>query len=213
MESYECLNHFKTTKNIPIESYFRLFLPEVLPDNVEQIIYLDGDIIVEGDIEELWNIPIGEHALMAVSEMFHEAHYVSSPLALHTFKKLNIPEKSKYFNAGVLKINIKKWKENNIAKRIIDYLIENKDEVLWHDQDGLNAVLWNDWGELPSEWNVMTALFREEDFARIDMSKETACYIMKNPKIIHYTNSKEKPWKETCTNPLKDRYFFYANMI
>ena len=77
--------------------------------NVEQIIYLDGDIIVEGDIEELWNIPIGEHALMAVSEMFHEAHYVSSPLALHTFKKLNIPEKSKYFNAGVLKINIKKW--------------------------------------------------------------------------------------------------------
>lgn len=213
MESYECLNHFKTTKNIPIESYFRLFLPEVLPDNVEQIIYLDGDIIVEGDIEELWNIPIGEHALMAVSEMFYEAHYVSSPLALHTFKKLNIPEKSKYFNAGVLKINIKKWKENNIAKRIIDYLIENKDEVLWHDQDGLNAVLWNDWGELPSEWNVMTALFREEDFARIDMSKETACYIMKNPKIIHYTNSKEKPWKETCTNPLKDRYFFYANMI
>ena len=213
MESYECLNHFKTTKNIPIESYFRLFSPEVLPDNVEQIIYLDGDIIVEGDIEELWNIPIGERALMAVSEMFHEAHYVSSPLALHTFKKLNIPEKSKYFNAGVLKINIKKWKENNIAKRIIDYLIENKDEVLWHDQDGLNAVLWNDWGELPSEWNVMTALFREEDFARIDMSKETACYIMKNPKIIHYTNSKEKPWKETCTNPLKDRYFFYANMI
>lgn len=213
MESYECLKHFKTTKNIPIESYFRLFLPEVLPDNVEQIIYLDGDIIVEGDIEELWNIPIGEHALMAVSEMFYEAHYVSSPLALHTFKKLNIPEKSKYFNAGVLKINIKKWKENNIAKRIIDYLIENKDEVLWHDQDGLNAVLWNDWGELPSEWNVMTALFREEDFARIDMSKETACYIMKNPKIIHYTNSKEKPWKETCTNPLKDRYFFYANMI
>ena len=213
MESYECLKHFKTTKNIPIESYFRLFLPEVLPDNVEQIIYLDGDIIVEGDIEELWNIPIGEHALMAVSEMFYEAHYVSSPMALHTFKKLNIPEKSKYFNAGVLKINIKKWKENNIAKRIIDYLIENKDEVLWHDQDGLNAVLWNDWGELPSEWNVMTALFREEDFARIDMSKETACYIMKNPKIIHYTNSKEKPWKETCTNPLKDRYFFYANMI
>ena len=213
MESYECLKHFKTTKNIPIESYFRLFLPEVLPDNVEQIIYLDGDISGEGDIEELWNIPIGEHALMAVSEMFYEAHYVSSPLALHTFKKLNIPEKSKYFNAGVLKINIKKWKENNIAKRIIDYLIENKDEVLWHDQDGLNAVLWNDWGELPSEWNVMTALFREEDFARIDMSKETACYIMKNPKIIHYTNSKEKPWKETCTNPLKDRYFFYANMI
>ena len=213
MESYECLNHFKTTKNIPIESYFRLFLPEVLPDNVEQIIYLDGDIIVEGDIEELWNIPIGEHALMAVSEMFHEAHYVSSPLALHTFKKLNIPEKSKYFNAGVLKINIKKWKENNIAKRIIDYLIENKDEVLWHDQDGLNAVLWTDWGELPSEWNVMTALFREEDFERIDMSKETSCYIMRNTKIIHYTNSKEKPWKETCTNPLKDRYFFYANMI
>ena len=48
---YECLAHFKITKNIPIESYFRLFLPEILPEDIEQIIYLDGDVIVEGDIE------------------------------------------------------------------------------------------------------------------------------------------------------------------
>ncbi|MCI6430670.1 MAG: glycosyltransferase family 8 protein [Lachnospiraceae bacterium] len=210
---YECLAHFKITKNIPIESYFRLFLPEILPEDIEQIIYLDGDVIVEGDIEELWDIPMGEKALMAVPEMFYEAHYVSSPLALHTYKKLNIPENSKYFNAGVLKINIKKWKKYNIAKKIIDYLMENKDEVLWHDQDGLNAILWNDWGELPSEWNVMTALFREENFEKLNLSDEIAHYIMENPKIIHYTNSQEKPWKETCTNPLKERYFFYADLI
>lgn len=213
VENYECLESFKTTKNIPIEAYFRLFLPEILPDNIGQIIYLDGDIIVEGDIKELWEIPIREKALMAVPEMFHEAHYVSSPLALHTFKKLNIPEKQKYFNSGVLKINIKKWKADKIVSRIINYLIENKDEVLWHDQDGLNAILWNDWEELPSEWNVMTALFQENDFSRIGISDEVAHHIMKNPKIIHYTNSKEKPWKETCTNPLKDKYFFYSSMI
>lgn len=213
VRNYTCLQHLKTTPNIPIEAYFRLLLPEILPENIEEIIYLDGDVIVEGDIGDLWKIPMRGKALMAVPEMFHEAYYVSGPLALHTYKKLNIPDKNVYFNSGVLKINIKKWKENNIAEKIIEYLIENKDDVLWHDQDGLNAVLWNDWGELPGEWNVMTALFRERDVSKIGMTDETARYVMENPQIIHYTNSKEKPWKETCTHPLKERYFYYADMI
>lgn len=140
VQNYKCLDEFKITRNITIESYFRLFIPEELPDNIEQVIYLDGDIIVEGDIKELWEIPINNNAIMAVPEMFHEAHYVSSPLALHTYKDLNIPESNKYFNAGVLKINLKKWREDKIAERIIEYLIKYKEKVLWHDQDGLNAV-------------------------------------------------------------------------
>ena len=203
----------KISATIPIEAYYRLFLDKLLPEAMEQVIYLDGDILVEGDIKELWEIPMDGKALMAATEMFHEAYYVSSPLALRTWKKMRIPEKQKYFNSGVLKVNLKKWRQEKIGEKIIQYLTENKEDVLWHDQDGLNAVLWNDRKELPAEWNVMTALFYETDYRRIDITEKEAKMWMEHPKILHYTNSKEKPWKETCRHPRKGRYFIYEIML
>lgn len=203
----------KISATIPIEAYYRLFLDKLLPEAMEQVIYLDGDILVEGDIKELWEISMDGKALMAATEMFHEAYYVSSPLALRTWKKMRIPEKQKYFNSGVLKVNLKKWRQEKSGEKIIQYLTENKEDVLWHDQDGLNAVLWNDRKELPAEWNVMTALFYETDYSRIDITEKEAKMWMEHPKILHYTNSKEKPWKETCRHPRKDRYFIYEIML
>lgn len=203
----------KISATIPIEAYYRLFLDKLLPEAMEQVIYLDGDILVEGDIKELWEIPMDGKALMAATEMFHEAYYVSSPLALRIWKKMRIPEKQKYFNSGVLKVNLKKWRQEKSGEKIIQYLTENKEDVLWHDQDGLNAVLWNDRKELPAEWNVMTALFYETDYSRIDITEKEAKMWMEHPKILHYTNSKEKPWKETCRHPRKDRYFIYEIML
>lgn len=213
VEQYECLKNFKTNQDITIESYFRLFIPKLLPSTINHIIYLDGDIIVEGDIQELWNIPMKDKSIMAVPEMFSGAHFVSSPYALRTYKDLKIPKWNRYFNAGVLKINIDKWRNKDITSKIVNYLIEYKDKILWHDQDGLNAVLWDDWEELPYEWNVMTALFYEEDYNRIEIDKETATYMMKFPKLIHYTNSEDKPWKDTCTHPLKERFNYYKGFL
>lgn len=203
----------KVSVTIPIEAYYRLFLDKLLPETLEQVIYLDGDLLVEGDIKELWEISMEGKALMAVPEMFHEAYYVSDPLALRTWKKLGIPALQKYFNSGVLKVNLRKWRQEDLGEKIMQYLTENKEEVLWHDQDGLNAVLWNDWKELPAEWNVMTALFYETDYSRINTTEKEARMWMEHPKILHYTNSKEKPWKETCRHPRKDRYFVYENLL
>lgn len=203
----------KVSATIPIEAYYRLFLDKLLPETLEQVIYLDGDLLVEGDIRELWEIPMDGKALIAATEMFHEAYYVSSPLALRTWKKMGIPAKQKYFNSGVLKVNLKKWRREKIGEKIIQYLTENKEDVLWHDQDGLNAVLWNDRKELPAKWNVMTALFYETDYGRINITEKEAKMWMEHPQILHYTNSKEKPWKETCRHPRKSRYFVYESML
>lgn len=209
----KCPKAFKVTRNITIETYYRLFIPQELPQSIEEVIYLDGDIIVEGDIRKLWEIPMKNCAVMAVPEMFHDAHRVSSPLALNTYADLGIPGERKYFNAGVLKINLKKWREEKIPQKILAYLEEYRDKVLWHDQDGLNAVLWKDWSELPYEWNVMTALFHEKDYRKIDMDEKTAKDLMASPKIIHYTNSREKPWKDSCTHPLKSRFQYYKELL
>ena len=197
----------------PVNVYILQKGCKLLPETLEQVIYLDGDLLVEGNIRELWEIPMDGKALMAATEMFHEAYYVSSTLALRTWKKMGIPAKQKYFNSGVLKVNLKKWRQEKIGEKIIQYLTENKEDVLWHDQDGLNAILWNDWKELPVKRNVMTALFYETDYSRINITEKEAKMWMEHPKILHYTNRKEKPWKETCRHPRKDRYFIYESML
>lgn len=211
--NYKYLENLKTDNYITIESYFRLFIPELLPDNIMEAIYLDSDIIVEGDIKELWEIEMKDNALMAVPEMFSAGHLVSAPWALHTYNELCIPATNKYFNAGVLKINVSRWRKKDISKKIIDYLIKYKEKVLWHDQDGLNAVLWNDWKELPYEWNVATGLFFEHEYIKIDLSEELAKKLMVDPKIIHYTTEKGKPWLDTCCHPLKQRFYYYKGLI
>lgn len=206
-------SNLKISKDIPISSYYRLLLPELLAKEVERVIYLDCDLIVEGDIEDLWEIPLGEAALLAVAEMSAIAHLVSSPKGLLSYKLLGIPASNKYFNAGVLVINLEKWRREGLAKKVFAYLEDYSDYVLWHDQDGLNALLWEDWEELPAQWNLMTAFFLEESMYA-DLKKELPYeHILNDIKILHYTNSKDKPWKETCRHPLKGRYSYYQKEV
>lgn len=212
--SDECLpKDLKVSKDIPISSYYRLLLPDLLCMEIKKIIYLDSDLLVEGDIEELWNIPLDEYSVMAVPEMSNLARFVSSSKGLLAYKELGIPENNKYFNAGVLVINLGKWRDDHISERIFNYLDEYSDYVLWHDQDGLNSILWNKWKELPSEWNVMTALFIPESVYPHLKEEISYKYILNNIKILHYTNSKDKPWKSSCRHPLKERYYYYRNHI
>lgn len=212
--SDECLpDDLKISKDIPISSYYRLLLPDILSEKIEKVIYLDSDLVVEGDIKELWRMPLDDYSVLAVPEMSRIAHFVSSSKGLLSYKVLGIPDYNKYFNAGVLSINLAKWREDNIPQKVFDYLKKYSEYVLWHDQDGLNAILWNDWKELPSEWNVMTAFFISESMYPDLKAEISYDYVWNNIKILHYTNSRDKPWKDSCRHPLKKRYYYYQKHV
>lgn len=212
--SYEGLKNFdfKTSDTITYASYFRIFIADILPQ-IDRCIYLDCDIIVERDIKDLWNTDIKNKAIGAVNEMNPNAQFVSSIEGLPLYKELKIPGNIKYFNSGVLLINLKQWRAKRYSSKIIRYLQENKDRILWHDQDGLNAVLWNDRYELNPHWNVMTALYRsgsykESVFNDVDFFEE----LKAKPWIIHFTDI-EKPWCSYCDNPMQYRYYDYLQKI
>lgn len=212
--SYKSLKSFdfKTSDTITYASYLRLFIADVLPQ-IDRCIYLDCDIIVEKDIKDLWNTSIKDKTIGAVNEMNPNAQFVSSVEGLPLYKKLKIPANRKYFNAGVLIINLKQWRKKQYSSIIIKYLQENKSRILWHDQDGLNAILWNDWHELNPHWNVMTALYRSESYREsiyddADLFEE----LKAKPWIIHFTDV-EKPWCTYCDNPMKYRYYEYLKKI
>ena len=129
---------------ITVATYYRLLIPELLPTQ-SKAIYLDADLIVQADLGDLWKLPLGDEHLLAVQDQ--GVRLTAGPYGLTNYRQLRIPTETKYFNAGVLVLNLQKWREDNTATRILTYVRENPEHIRFHDQDGLNAILWNQWRE------------------------------------------------------------------
>lgn len=160
----------KERDHITKETYYRLAIPALLSKEITKVLYLDSDIIVKEDISEIWNTNIDDYYLAAVEK---------KNLSNKRKKALGIPKKSSYFNAGVLLINLKKWRENKISSRILNYCRKNSSNIRFCSQDPMNAILHDKWLKLNRKWNFITAHVKR--------------YPNTKPAIIHYTGSK-KPW-------------------
>ncbi|MEC4815694.1 MAG: glycosyltransferase family 8 protein [Scytonema sp. PMC 1069.18] len=201
--------NMQTSQSITIAAYYRLLIPHLLPNSFTKAIYLDSDLIVRGNLEELWNIDIGENYLLAAQDM--GAPYVSSSRGLINYQALGIPKDCKYFNSGVLVLNLKKWREDNMSDRVIEYLKQNKDYIRWHDQDGLNAVLAGKWGELDPRWNQMPYIFKFVSWQESPFNQEVYNALIHDPYIVHFS-TREKPWKPNCNHPLRNLFFQHLDM-
>lgn len=199
----------KISGHISIATYFRLLIPELLPQQYEKVIYLDSDLIVNHDIGELWEVEIGENHLLAVQDL--GIPYVSSMYGLINYKELGIPFDCKYFNAGVLVINLKKWRSENVDEKVVDYLEKNRDFVRWWDQDGLNAVLAGCWSELDLKWNQTTVVHSYSSWEESPFSKEVYEDLIHDPYIIHFAHA-EKPWNSRRYHPANELFFQYVDM-
>lgn len=180
---------------ITLPTYYRFKIASLLP-NVDKILYLDGDIIVNSDIKELFDTDIENYYIGAIPEVFNHHHK----------ERLEIFGDNYYFNAGVLLINSKKWREDNIEEKLFTYALNPEREIVFQDQDILNEVLKYNIKYLPLKWNLQhDALFTEESYLYHKTERNEA---IKAPKLIHYTH-KLKPWNPKCTNKYRTLYYEY----
>jgi lipopolysaccharide biosynthesis glycosyltransferase len=197
---------------------YRLMISELLPRQFDKAIYLDCDLVIKGSLEELWETDLAENYVLAVQDMLIQ--YVSSPCGLLNYQELGISPDAKYFNSGVLVINLKKWRDDKITIKAIEYLKHNRKYVRWHDQDVLNALFASQWGELHPQWNFMVGIY-EYSFSKEstypghgqnDLNTIQNLYnnLVHNPYIIHFTSGK-KPWNSRKTL-LKEYFFEYLDM-
>lgn len=180
-------------------SYFRLLLPELLPVELNRVIYLDCDLVVLGDIGTLWNISIEDEYAAAVPELADDSRRVSSSQGLRLWRELGLAADLEQFNSGVLLINLEKWRAEFVQQRALVYLKQAADWLRWHDQEALNAVFAGDWLRLDARWNL------------------TMRHLMKNlpvtyqpPCIIHY-HSAAKPWHAEYPFALREVFFNYLD--
>lgn len=176
------LSSLKINDYFKSENYFRLMIPEILPRDISKVLYLDCDIIVRKSIDALWNIDINDHLLAAV-ENADDAETRKN----HN-ERLGLPPNSEYFNSGVMLINGDQWRRQSVHIKVIEFIKGNPDKTLFVDQDGLNAVLYDNWMKLPLIWNLQAPLFVNSKF-RVRYAD-----LITDPAIVHFTGNRFKPW-------------------
>lgn len=175
-------------------TYYRLMLPQLVPAEVSKLIYLDSDIIVRHPIEELWNTNLGQLSTGAV--------WNPRPL---NHERLGLSREADYFNAGVLLMNLERWRNQGIHTRAMRYAIEPGRELPCADQDALNHVLAGAWKRLDLRWNQQTKFFdHSSGYLRVPWL--TLRRARSAPYIVHYSTN-TKPWHTASNHPWRDLYF------
>ena len=178
----------KTVKHISISTYYRFLLQELFP-NTDKLIYLDCDLNVLTSLTNLYNTDISNYYLAAVTDNSAD----------ECIKRLNIEQ---YFNAGVLLINLKKFREDNIQEKLFKYADDNYEKIVYGDQDVLNAVCSKKILPLDKEWNAQIC----KTTNNTNWTK-----IAESAHIIHYISGL-KPWKRKYGLPYKSIYLEYLKL-
>ncbi len=171
----------KSDYRVPPISYYRLVSAKVL--KADKAIFLDTDLIVEMDLMELFKIDIEDYYIAAVRDLYPVLH---PNMALWYSENYNIKNFSDYVNAGVLLMNLKKMREDNIVDI---FLNELKNKNLWLDQDIFNRVCSGKIYLLDWRFNHV-CLFSDEEYEWNYKSNKN-----KNAKEILHFCGPDKPWE------------------
>lgn len=193
-------------------TYYRLLMAELLPSNLNKVIYLDCDIIINGSLKELWDLDIDNYAIAASKQIGYGFEA----------ERLGYPIEYGYFNAGVNVVNLRYWREYNVRDMLLAYISSHSDSIKYHDQDTLNAVLYEKCYHIMPQWNMTSfaySLFIDSRGDKRDgriineykAEKQNIKHYRKNPIVLHYV-SKPKPWNNDCVHPLYALYYKYARM-
>lgn len=135
----------------PLIIHMRMFIPYFIPQVYEKVIYMDVDMIVNDDISTLWKTELNEYVIGAVIDVrirnFGNSHGVGN----HT--ELGFPAETRYFNTGLLLMNTKKWREQDLTPKIFNCIEANRKFANYPDQYGLNVIFANQWMEIDTKWS------------------------------------------------------------
>ena len=172
------------------ETYYRIFIPNLFPQ-YNKVLYLDCDITVLADVSQLYNTQIHGYYVGAATEEVMQTFEVFG----NYVEQADGINRKDYFNAGILLINCRRWRNNLIAERFVDLLNRYKFRVV-QDEDYLNVLCKGNVKKINLGWNKTS--YKNDDFDDKDL------------KIIHWKIT-WRPWK--YKNVLYEEHFWkYAKM-
>lgn len=186
---------------IPSSMWYRIFLPDLLPD-AERVLYLDADTLIVTSLDVLWDMDLTGYYLAAVTN-------VMDPLHRAWPGELGIKRLSDYFNSGVLLMNLAALRQADCMRRLCAYGIEMGARLRFPDQDALNAVLGQRRRHLHPRWNCMNSLSFFAD-SETFFDPGLVADAIRDPGIVHFEGpTVVKPWHFLNRNPHRDLYYHH----
>ncbi len=188
-------NSFSDTKLVikhtTLPSMYRLLLPELLPDS-DRCVYIDGDIIVTGDMASVFDIDISDHYFGAVRDI------EAMPYISKFDYSCDRPDPSGYVNSGMLYMNLKKMRQDDLVSKFLEL---SKERLFFGDQDILNIVCKDNIKFLELKYNVLVK-YRFVNHKQDHYSDFVSQYFQTSeiheaidtPVMIHYAQP-TKPWQ------------------
>ena len=179
-----------------VYTLYRLFLPNYLDLNIHKILYLDCDVIVNDNLDELFSLDM---AGLAVGGCLDPQTYSEE-----VFSRLGYGYSSKYICAGVLLMNLDYWREVNLSAQVIDYMKNNPEKIAFLEQDALNVLCCDKKIVLPAKYGVQVSFFRGNQFMAEHIQEMEN--LIERPSIVHYAGY--QPWIY-CKNKSLHSYLWW----
>lgn len=195
--------HAPTTRQYPQEMYYRLLAGQLLPEELERVLYLDPDTLVINPLRPLWELDLGD-------KLFAAAAHTGKTEIANDVNRLRLGTEHKYYNSGVLLIQLPLCRQEICPQEVFRYAQEHGKELLLPDQDLLNILYGSRTLELDDYlWNYdarnySSYLFRSSGKADVD-------WVMRHTAILHFCG-RSKPWKKRYKHRFGLLYKHYTQL-
>ncbi len=177
-----------------IGTFIRILIPNLLRGITYKVLYLDADILCMGDLSELHSIDIDKCIAAVVHDEFETT-------AKTQIAELNLSH-PKYFNTGVMYINVDNWVKNKCQNKALTILSTQK--LLFAEQDALNLALNGRVKYIDDKWNYRYHLV---DF----LSKGSNSLAVTELVIFMHFTGPVKPWQDWCLHEAKEIFIVYQD--
>jgi len=185
-----------------IATYDKLTIGRWLPKSEGRALWLDCDLLALADLARLWETVQGTYGILATQDMLVPT--LGARFGVASYQELGIDADAEYFNAGIMLIDVARWRSDDIAARALTYLRRYRRRVYFWDQEALNAAMVGNWTKLDARWNWSPRFNR---IASNDSGFESA---EKSPWIIHFIGNL-KPWHFEGKSAPYELYYRYLD--
>lgn len=206
IEMPEWLNMISGLLRTNAIAYTYCYFQDILPESVEKVLLLEGDTIVTDDLTEFYNIDIENYYLAAADDL--QSKWCK--------EKVGIKATSPYFNSGVMLINLKKMREDDMSTKITELIKKGTAKFLYEVQDEINVLLEGNVKIIPPRFNCTTAIFLFDFKNMKRYRRPTTCCTKEefeeakaHPVVVHFTKNQiiqSRPWIEECSHPYNNNY-------
>lgn len=167
-------------------------------------ILLDPDVLVLTDLGRLWDLPLGDHSLLATRDPWITS--LSHPDGVADWRAAGLDPDAAYFSAAVMSVDLERYRRDDLSNRVREFTRAFGGGIRYGEQDLLNALLSDRWGELDPRWQVHPRIADRPRLVPDYLAGRALETIRTDPWIYHF-GGRLKPWDYRSPSAA-DRLFY-----